>query len=137
VDGVTIAPSSEPPGPNCAAGGQRLIPMYSTGIVAGPTAYVCNGVQGAQGATGADGAPGPQGPAGPQGPPGPAGPQGPAGPAGSDINVVAGMTVLRALAGPTDPAPPAPAGYALIGIFKLEKPTGDSRWFAVYVKSEP
>ncbi|MGH9936771.1 MAG: hypothetical protein ACREAM_11030, partial [Blastocatellia bacterium] len=75
-----------------------------------------------------------QGPAGPQGPQGPAGP---AGPAGSDANVVSGTAVLRPLSGPNDPAPEAPAGYALIGIFKLEKPTGDSKWFAIYIKSAP
>ena len=99
------------------------------------------GVPGPPGATGATG---PQGPQGPPGPPGPAGatgatgPQGPAGaagPAGSDANVMSGTAVLGALSGPNDAAPPAPPGYVLVGIFKLEKPTGDSRWFAVYLKS--
>jgi hypothetical protein len=27
-----------------------------------------------------------------------------------------------------------PPGYVLMGIFKLEKPTGETKWFAVYVK---
>jgi len=45
--------------------------------------------------------------------------------------------VLRPLSGPSVPAPVAPPGYVLVGIFKLEKPTGDSSWFAVYVKSAP
>lgn len=86
---------------------------------------------------------GPAGPAGPPGPPGPAGspglqgPQGvpgPPGPAGEPGPVLAGAALLRALAGPNAVAPPAPSGYAFMGIFKLEKPSGDFSWFAVYVK---
>src|SRR6185503_6196883 len=65
------------------------------------------------------------------GPPGPTGPQGPAGPQGAT-----GSQGLRGPEGPTGPqGPTAPAGYSLLGIFKLEKPTGDSKWFAVYVKT--
>jgi len=48
--------------------------------------------------------------------------------------VIVGTPMLRALSGPNATAPPAPAGYALMGIFKLEKPTGESSWFAVYLK---
>jgi len=43
--------------------------------------------------------------------------------------------VLLPLSGPNVAMPPAPAGYAPMGIFKLEKPAGDSAWFAVYVKT--
>ncbi|HEY1303656.1 MAG TPA: hypothetical protein VGF24_08920 [Vicinamibacterales bacterium] len=81
------------------------------------------------------GAAGVAGTPGPTGPPGPIGPQGPAGPAGTNADVVNGSAVLRALSGPNDAAPAAPTGYLLAGIFKLEKATGDSSWFAVYLKA--
>ena len=68
------------------------------------------------------------------GPAGPPGPQGPPGPRGSAGEVVEGTAILRALAGPNSPPPAAPTGYALLGIFKLEKATGDMSWFAVYSK---
>jgi hypothetical protein len=48
--------------------------------------------------------------------------------------VLPGTAILRALSGPNAVAPTAPAGYALMGSFKLEKPTGENTWFAVYVK---
>jgi hypothetical protein len=51
--------------------------------------------------------------------------------------VLPGTAILQALSGPNAIAPPAPSGYALMGNFKLEKPTGDSRWFAVYLKVAP
>jgi hypothetical protein len=74
---------------------------------------------------------GPPGPPGPQGPPGPEGPPGAQGPAG---DVIEGTAILRALAGPNSTPPVAPAGYALLGIFKLEKAAGDMSWFALYSK---
>ena len=43
--------------------------------------------------------------------------------------------MLLPLAGPNAPPPAPPAGYALIGNVKVERPTGDSTWFAVYVKT--
>ncbi len=79
---------------------------------------------------------GPPGPIGPQGETGPAGQQGAQGPAGSDANVLPGTAILRPLSGPNAVAPAPPASYALMGNFKLEKPTGESKWFAVYVKIE-
>ena len=48
-----------------------------------------------------------------------------------------GTAILQALSGPNAIAPASPSGYALMGIFKLEKPTGESNWFAVYVKVAP
>jgi hypothetical protein len=48
--------------------------------------------------------------------------------------VIDGTAILRALAGPNSPPPAAPTGYALLGIFKLEKATGEMSWFAVYSK---
>jgi hypothetical protein len=104
------------------------------------------GPVGPQGPAGPQGPPGPQGETGLRGetglqglpgPPGPPGPEGPQGPPGSDANVLPGTAILRALSGPTAIAPPAPNGYALMGNFKLEKPTGDSSWFAVYLKVAP
>jgi subtilisin-like proprotein convertase family protein len=89
------------------------------------------------GNTGPQGEVGPQGPQGPQGEVGamgPQGPQGPEGPPGAAANVLPGTAILRALSGPNAVAPAAPAGYALMGNFKLEKPTGENSWFAVYVK---
>ena len=68
------------------------------------------------------------------GPPGPSGPAGPPGPQGSAAALEAGAAVLRPLAGPNSVPPPTPTGYALVGIFKLEKPTGENTWFAVYVR---
>lgn len=102
------------------------------------------GPQGPQGEAGPMGPMGPMGPAGPEGPPGPTGPQGPPGvegpqgaigPQGPPGPVLSGAALLKALSGPNDTAPAAPEGYALVGVFKLEKPTGDSRWFAVYIKT--
>ncbi len=98
----------------------------------GPT-----GPQGPQGEPGATGATGPQGLPGPQGntgATGATGPQGPSGPPGSAANVLPGTAIIHALSGPKAVAPAAPAGYALIGNFKLEQPTGKNSWFAVYVK---
>ena len=92
------------------------------------------GPQGPQGEPGATGATGPQGPPGPQGNTGATGATGPQGPPGSAANVLPGTAILRALSGPNAVAPAAPAGYALMGNFKLEKPTGENTWFAVYVK---
>ena len=91
-----------------------------------------NGFNG--GPQGPQGEVGPQGPQGEVGAMGPQGPQGPEGPPGSAANVLPGTAILRALSGPNVVAPAAPAGYALIGNFKLEKPTGENTWFAVYVK---
>ena len=71
---------------------------------------------------------------GPPGPPGPPGPQGLPGPRGPAGEVIEGTAILRSLAGPNSPPPAAPSGYALLGIFKLEKATGDMSWFAVYSK---
>ena len=119
--------------------------------IANPTQYdsdadgtgdVCEGgIPGPPGPPGPAGPEGPMGPQGPQGEVGPPGPQGPAGPQGPQGSqgipgpVVPGSAVLLPLSGPGDAVPPAPAGYALMGIFKLEKPAGDSAWFAVYVKT--
>jgi subtilisin-like proprotein convertase family protein len=86
------------------------------------------------GNTGPQGEVGPQGPQGEAGAMGPQGPQGPEGPPGSAADVLPGTAILRALSGPNAVAPAAPAGYALMGNFKLEKPTGENTWFAVYVK---
>jgi hypothetical protein len=86
---------------------------------------------------GPQGPPGPPGPPGPQGPQGPQGPIGPQGPQGSSANLVAGSAVLLPLASPNVAPPPAPGGYSLMGIFKLEKPTGEDSWFAVYIKTLP
>ena len=110
-----------PPGPQGPAGPEG--PM-------GP-----EGPQGEPGPQGEIGLPGPQVEVGPPGPQGPIGPEGPPGPQGIPGPVVPGSAVLLPLSGPNDPVPPAPAGYALMGIFKLEKPAGDSAWFAVYVKT--
>jgi hypothetical protein len=93
------------------------------------------GPAGPQGPQGVQGLQGEVGPTGPAGPAGPTGPTGAAGQTGTTGPVEAGASILKALPGPTSPAPPAPAGYALMGIFKLEKPTGENSWFAVYVKT--
>lgn len=95
------------------------------------------GLQGVPGPAGATGPQGPEGPQGPQGIQGEQGPVGPQGPAGSDANVPPGSAVLLPLAGPTATPPAAPTAYALMGVFKLERPTGESSWFAVYVKISP
>ena len=107
------------------------------------------GLQGPQGVPGPTGATGPQGPEGPmgsqgiqgeQGPvglQGPGGPTGPQGPAGSDAYVPVGSAILLPLSGPTATPPAAPSAYALMGVFKRERPAGDSSWFAVYVKISP
>jgi Collagen triple helix repeat (20 copies)/Thrombospondin type 3 repeat/NHL repeat len=96
------------------------------------------GIPGPAGPQGPAGPAGPMGPEGPQGEPGlqgPIGPQGPQGPQGIPGPVVPGSAVLLPLSGPSDTVPAAPAGYALMGILKLEKPAGDSVWFAVFVKT--
>jgi hypothetical protein len=82
VDGISIAPTTEAPGANCPAGGQKLTPIYLNGEAAGPPAYICNGVQGAKGEAGEAGAAGPQGPQGEQGAKGDTGATGPQGPKG-------------------------------------------------------
>jgi hypothetical protein len=82
VDGISIAPTTEAPGANCPAGGQKLTPVYLNGEAAGPPAYICNGVQGAKGDAGEAGAAGPQGPQGEQGVKGDTGATGPQGPKG-------------------------------------------------------
>jgi hypothetical protein len=98
------------------------------------------GPPGPQGPTGPLGPIGPIGPEGPTGPPGPMGPTGPAGttgatgPAGQNASALPGSALLQPVAGPDATPPAPPAGYALMGIFKLEKPTGDAKWFAVYLK---
>jgi hypothetical protein len=51
--------------------------------------------------------------------------------------LVAGSAVLLPLTSPNVAPPPAPGGYSLMGIFKLEKPTGEDSWFAVYIKTLP
>jgi hypothetical protein len=79
VDGISIAPTTEAPGANCPAGGQKLTPIYLNGEAAGPPAYICNGVQGAKGEAGEAGAAGPQGEQGAKGETGATGPQGPQG----------------------------------------------------------
>jgi FG-GAP repeat protein/collagen triple helix repeat protein len=108
IDGITIAPSQELPGPNCPTGGQRLLPVYSNGNPAGAPAYVCNGAQGPQGVPGAAGATGATGSQGAVGPPGPTGATGPQGPQG--------------LIGP--PGPQGPAGPGLIPGSLLVLPEG-------------
>ena len=115
--GVAAADVLAPPGPPGPAGPP------------GPP-----GPTGPQGPAGHDGAPGPPGPAGPIGATGPAGPPGPQGTA---ANVPVGSAILRGVAGPNVIPPPAPDGYAQIGVFKLEKPTGENSWFAVYLKIAP
>jgi hypothetical protein len=142
VDGISIAPSTEPPGANCPAGGQKLVPVYISGEAAGPPAYICNGAQGpqglqgapgAQGATGATGAAGAQGETGAQGPQGETGAQGPAGPQG-EIGP-AGPQGPQGAAGPQGPAGvqvagslllmlegmAPPPGYVLVGTFVVEE----------------
>ena len=112
VDGISIAPIQEAPGPNCANGGQKLTPVYLDGDPAGPPAYVCNGTQGPAGPQGAAGATGPPGAHGDAGPVGPQGRQGPQGSPGA-----AGPTGAQGPQGEIGPpgatgnqGPPGPAG---------------------------
>ncbi len=63
--------------------------------------------------------------------------QGPQGPAGSNATVPFGTALMLPVTGPTATPPAAPSGYALMGVFRLERPAGDSSWFAVYVKIAP
>lgn len=71
---------------------------------------------------------------GPQGPEGPAGPAGPPGPAGQ---AATGSVVLEPLALPNSPVPTPPSGYIYAGSLKMERPDGEYRWFAVFVRVAP
>lgn len=125
-----------PQGPQGERGPQgETGPAGATGAPGAAGAPGAQGEIGPQGPMGATGPMGPQGPRGETGPVGPAGATGATGAVGPAGPTMPGAAVLQPLPGPNSPTPPAPGGYALIGVFKLEKPTGDSSWFAVYVKT--
>jgi hypothetical protein len=129
-DGVSILSVPEPAGVNCSAGGFALTPMFSSGGVAGPVQYVCNGVAGADGAIGAQGRqgePGAMGPAGANGLNGATGTngtngvdgaQGPQGPAGMQVPGSL-LLMLEGVAPPPD--------YVLVGTFVEERIDGGDR----------
>ena len=136
LDGIVVGTTPTVTIP-LSAGVHSLTFAASDGTQTASDSFTVTVIQPAVGPAGPPGPTGPQGPAGlpgPAGPQGPAGLQGPAGPRGPAGEVIDGTAILRALAGPNSPPPTAPTGYALLGIFKLEKATGDMTWFAVYSK---